>query len=35
MNGMDGFGASGPAGELFRKFGFTADHVVREVKALM
>ncbi|MBR2216230.1 MAG: transketolase [Selenomonadaceae bacterium] len=24
---MSGFGASGPAGQLFKKFGFTAEHV--------
>lgn len=31
---MDGFGASGPAAELFEKFGFTVDHVVQVAKAL-
>lgn len=31
---MNGFGASGPAGELFKKFGFTAEHVVDAVKSL-
>lgn len=29
---MKGFGASGPAGELFRKFDITSDAVVRAVK---
>lgn len=27
---MDNFGASGPADELFKKFGFTVEHVVEE-----
>ena len=31
---MKGFGASAPAEELFRRFGFTADHVVDVVKSL-
>jgi len=31
--GMDGFGASAPAGQLFEHFGITADSVVAEVKA--
>jgi len=31
--GMDGFGASAPAGQLFEHFGITADNVVAEVKA--
>ncbi len=31
---MEGFGASGPAGQLFEKFGFTVDHVVEAVKGL-
>ncbi len=30
--GMDGFGASAPAGQLFEHFGITADNVVNEVK---
>ena len=30
--GMDGFGASGPAGELFKHFGITAEKVVEVVK---
>ena len=33
--GMDGFGASAPAGELFEKFGITAAHVVAKAKALL
>lgn len=31
---MKGFGASAPADELFKKFGFTVEHVVEAVKAL-
>lgn len=31
---MDGFGASGPADELFEKFGFTVEKVVEAVKSL-
>lgn len=31
---MTGFGASGPAEQLFEKFGFTVDHVVETVKSL-
>lgn len=30
--GMDGFGASGPAGELYRHFGITAEAVAAAVK---
>lgn len=30
--GMDGFGGSAPAGQLFEKFGITADNVVAAVK---
>ena len=33
--GMDGFGASAPAGELFEKFGITAEAAVEQVKALI
>lgn len=33
--GMDSFGASAPAGELFEKFGITADNVVANVKAML
>ena len=29
--GMDSFGASAPAGELFKKFGFTADAVLAQL----
>ena len=32
--GMDGFGASAPAADLARKFGFTVDAVVARVEAL-
>ncbi|MFR2846278.1 MAG: transketolase [Hungatella hathewayi] len=31
---MKGFGASGPAAQLFEHFGFTVDHVVATVKGL-
>ena len=31
---MKGFGASGPAGKLFEKFGFTVENVVNTVKVL-
>lgn len=31
---MTGFGASGPAGELFEHFGFTVDHVVEVARSL-
>ena len=31
---MKGFGASGPAAELFEKFGFTVENVVNTVKSL-
>ena len=33
--GMTGFGASAPAGELFEKFGITADNTVATVKGLL
>lgn len=33
--GMTGFGASAPAGELFEKFGITADATVAKVKELL
>ncbi|MBD3801007.1 MAG: hypothetical protein IE886_06105, partial [Campylobacterales bacterium] len=29
--GMDTFGASAPAGELFKKFGFTADAIAAQL----
>ena len=32
---MDGFGASAPAGELFKDFGFTVDNVVERAMALV
>ena len=31
---MEGFGASGPAAQLFEKFGFTAERVAETVKSL-
>lgn len=31
---MSGFGASGPAAELFKKFGFTVENVVRTFESL-
>lgn len=33
--GLDRFGASAPAGVLFRKFGFTVDNVVKRAKGLL
>ncbi|MEP4249057.1 transketolase [Tateyamaria sp.] len=33
--GMDGFGASAPAGELFEQFGITAANIVAKAKALL
>ncbi|MEP3844857.1 MAG: transketolase [Paracoccaceae bacterium] len=33
--GMDSFGASAPAGELFEHFGITAEGVANQVKALL
>lgn len=33
--GMDSFGASGPAGDLLKKFGFTVDNVVKKARALL
>ncbi len=33
--GMDGFGASGPAGQLYEHFGITSDNVVASVKKLL
>lgn len=32
---MKGFGASAPAGELFKKFGFTTENVVNTVKGIL
>ena len=31
---MESFGASAPAGLLFKKFGFTVEHVVEVAKSL-
>ena len=33
--GMQGYGASGPAGQLMEKFGFTVENVVRTVKEML
>jgi len=33
--GMEGFGASAPAGELFKAYGFTVDAVVEKAKSLL
>ena len=33
--GLDRFGASAPAGTLFEQFGFTADNVYAQAKALL
>jgi transketolase len=33
--GMDCFGESAPAGELFKHFGFTVDNVVKTVKGVL
>jgi len=33
--GMQGYGASGPAGQLMAQFGFTAENVVNTVKGLL
>jgi transketolase len=33
--GLDHFGASAPAGALFKEFGFTVDHVVAVVKSVV
>jgi transketolase len=33
--GMDRFGESAPAGELFKLFGFTVDNVVAKTLALL
>jgi transketolase len=32
---MKGFGASAPAGVLFKKFGFTTENVVKTVKSVL
>ena len=33
--GLDRFGESAPAGELFRHFGFTAEHVEQAVRSVL
>jgi transketolase len=33
--GMRGFGASGPGGALMKHFGFTAENVIEQVKAIL
>ena len=33
--GMETFGESAPAGILFKHFGFTVDHVVSKVEAVL
>ena len=33
--GMQSYGASGPAGQLMEKFGFTAENLVKKVKELL
>jgi transketolase len=33
--GLDRFGESAPAGQLFKEFGFTADNVVKHVEAVL
>jgi transketolase len=33
--GMDRFGESAPAGELFKEFGFTVDNVVAHAETLL
>jgi transketolase len=33
--GLDRFGESAPAGELFKHFGFTVENVVRSVKGIL
>ncbi|NSL90782.1 transketolase [Chitinophaga sp. Mgbs1] len=35
MIGMEGFGASAPAKELFKHFGFTVENIVARTKALL
>ena len=32
---INSFGASAPAGQLFKKFGFTVENVVAKAKALV
>ena len=33
--GMDTFGESAPAGDLFKHFGFTVDNVVKVTKSVL
>jgi transketolase len=33
--GMHGYGASAPAGQLFKEFGITPDHVIEEARAAL
>ena len=33
--GVDKFGESAPAGELFKEYGFTVDNVVKTVEGVM
>jgi transketolase len=33
--GLDRFGESAPAGELFKEFGFTAANVVKAVESVL
>ena len=32
--GLDRFGESAPAGELFKEFGFTVENVIKHVEGL-
>ena len=33
--GMESFGASAPAGELFKHYGFTAEHIAQTAESLL
>ena len=33
--GLDRFGESAPAGQLFKEFGFTVENVVKNVEAVL
>jgi transketolase len=33
--GVDGFGESAPAGDVFKHFGFTAQHVANTVRQVL
>jgi transketolase len=35
MVGIDRFGESAPAGELFKYFGFTVENVVKTVRSVL